>query len=324
MIGSFSIAERPLGRSSSSLYGGVVERWVDLSVPSRRTERSARASETVSAVDRRRGHPGIRAKPEHPLLRGVPRAGARGSAAAGAQRRPVPARRLRPLRHRARSRTRRARSAASSSSTRSTATARAGWPARRRCRTRSTACSATSCARGGSTSSSSCTGRTARPSPRSSTRSSAASSTTRSSPEGALYRFNWIFPTEKLVKGAHRLRRQARRARASSAPTRTSTARTSTCGSPCELRDHPLFLIPRAERQKLLARGGRAGRGRTRLRALRLPARGRALPQVPADLRRAARRATTATTSRCCATCRSSASTSRAATRSARSPSSRR
>src|SRR5438874_1414756 len=69
--------------------------------------------------------------------------------------------------------------------------------------------------------------------------------------EGQLYRFNWIFPSEKLVKGsigfgetknggprvgsyAHLEREQV-------------DARVH-----CELKDHPLFLLPRGERQRVV------------------------------------------------------------------------
>ena len=66
---------------------------------------------------------------------------------------------------------------------------------------------------------------------------------------------------------------------------------------PCELRDHPLFLMPR-DRAAEAARAGPRGPARSgdgEASARRLPARRRALPQVPPHLQRAARRLPTAT-----------------------------
>ncbi len=70
---------------------------------------------------------------------------------------------------------------------------------------------------------------------------------------GALYRFNWIFPSEKLVKGSigfgegkvvggQRVESYAH------LEGEQVDARIA-----CEMKDHPLFLIPRGERQRLLA-----------------------------------------------------------------------
>lgn len=75
-------------------------------------------------------------------------------------------------------------------------------------------------------------------------------------PEGAMYRFNWIFPSEKLVKGSIGFGE-----RAGAAPTAVKNdletyahldSETIDARIPCEMRDHPLFLIPRGERLKLL------------------------------------------------------------------------
>ncbi len=72
--------------------------------------------------------------------------------------------------------------------------------------------------------------------------------------EGALYRFNWIFPSEKLVKGTLGF---SDRAGGSSAERELASyaklegdaldARIT-----CELKDHPIFLVPRIERKALL------------------------------------------------------------------------
>src|SRR3954467_6849266 len=71
--------------------------------------------------------------------------------------------------------------------------------------------------------------------------------------EGQLYRFNWIFPSEKLVKGSIGFGENA---------TKVSGERVETYAHlegeavdariHCELRDHPLYLVPRMERQRLL------------------------------------------------------------------------
>ena len=71
-------------------------------------------------------------------------------------------------------------------------------------------------------------------------------------PEGALYRFNWIFPSEKLVKGSIGFGDKIT----------VSGERVETYAHlegeqvdariVCEMKDHPLFLIPRGERQRLL------------------------------------------------------------------------
>lgn len=79
--------------------------------------------------------------------------------------------------------------------------------------------------------------------------------------QGALYSFAWIFPSDKVVKsrlgfGASDdgARVQAERSYAQ-LPVEQIDARL-----PCELRDHPLFLIPRRERKRLLERLREEGR----------------------------------------------------------------
>jgi predicted Ser/Thr protein kinase len=69
---------------------------------------------------------------------------------------------------------------------------------------------------------------------------------------GALYRFNWVFPSEKLVKGSIGFgegkvvggQRVESYAHLEGDQVDARIA--------CEMRDHPLFLIPRGERQRLL------------------------------------------------------------------------
>ena len=69
--------------------------------------------------------------------------------------------------------------------------------------------------------------------------------------EGALYRYNWVFPSEKLGKGsigfgdikpgADRLGSYAH-----------LDGEEVDARVPCEMKDHPLWLIPRRERRRLL------------------------------------------------------------------------
>ncbi|MHB8417450.1 MAG: PrkA family serine protein kinase [Myxococcales bacterium] len=70
-------------------------------------------------------------------------------------------------------------------------------------------------------------------------------------PEGALYRFNWIFPSEKLIKGSigfgDKLPGQS--AEVASFAHLEGEALDARLG--CEVKDHPLFLIPRPERRRL-------------------------------------------------------------------------
>lgn len=70
-------------------------------------------------------------------------------------------------------------------------------------------------------------------------------------PEGALYTFNWIFPNEKLVKGSigfgDRVEEGSRLGSYAHLDAEDVAVR---LGTP--LREHPLFLVPRAERRAML------------------------------------------------------------------------
>jgi predicted Ser/Thr protein kinase len=70
-------------------------------------------------------------------------------------------------------------------------------------------------------------------------------------PEGALYRINWIFPSSRLVKGSlgfgGKGEGTSELATYAHLEGEAIDARLT-----CEMKDHPLFLIPRAERRKLL------------------------------------------------------------------------
>ncbi len=71
--------------------------------------------------------------------------------------------------------------------------------------------------------------------------------------EGALYSFNWIFPVDKVIKGAG----IGLGSTASRAEPATSFARLTdedvAARLPCELKDHPILLIPSKERRAFLA-----------------------------------------------------------------------
>jgi len=70
-------------------------------------------------------------------------------------------------------------------------------------------------------------------------------------PVGALYKINWVFPSEKLVKGSigfsDRLSSHGELATYAHLDSESIDVRLS-----CEMRDHPLLLVPREERRKLI------------------------------------------------------------------------
>jgi serine protein kinase len=72
------------------------------------------------------------------------------------------------------------------------------------------------------------------------------------SPAGALYRINWIFPSEKLVKGSIGFGDKAATPGSEAGTFAHLPPETIEVRQTCELKDHPLFLIPREERRKLL------------------------------------------------------------------------
>jgi predicted Ser/Thr protein kinase len=72
--------------------------------------------------------------------------------------------------------------------------------------------------------------------------------------EGAVYRFHWVFPSQKAIRGS--LGFGSERAHGASPSAAQSYAHLSDeeidAKLPVEVRDHPLFLIPVPERQRLL------------------------------------------------------------------------
>lgn len=69
-------------------------------------------------------------------------------------------------------------------------------------------------------------------------------------PEGARYRFNWIFPTDALTRGAVGFR--ASRERPPGGSHAHLDASDIDARVRCEMKDPPLFLVPRAERRALI------------------------------------------------------------------------
>ena len=71
-------------------------------------------------------------------------------------------------------------------------------------------------------------------------------------PQGALYRLGWVFPSEKLIKGSIGF---GERVEATSGDVNSYAhleSESIDVRMPCELRDHPLFVIPPTERRKVL------------------------------------------------------------------------
>lgn len=74
-------------------------------------------------------------------------------------------------------------------------------------------------------------------------------------PEGALYRFNWVFPSQKTVRGALGFSQRDTAARGVDANTYAHLTEDQIDAKiVLEVRDHPLFLIPVEERRRLLER----------------------------------------------------------------------
>ena len=71
-------------------------------------------------------------------------------------------------------------------------------------------------------------------------------------PEGAIYRFNWMFPSEKIAKGALGFVEKAAVDSLETFAHLDSTQLDARLA--CELKDHPLFLVPRAERRAMLTK----------------------------------------------------------------------
>ena len=76
--------------------------------------------------------------------------------------------------------------------------------------------------------------------------------------EGALYRFNWIFPNERLVKGSIGFGEKEAGPYAVESHAHLEGEQID-ARLICEMKDHPLFLVPRGERQRLLLEHARPG-----------------------------------------------------------------
>lgn len=71
-------------------------------------------------------------------------------------------------------------------------------------------------------------------------------------PEGAMYSFNWIFPSERLSSSDRIGFASERRVAAAGESYAYLPADSIDARVPCEMHDHPLFLIPQAQRAQLL------------------------------------------------------------------------
>ncbi len=72
-------------------------------------------------------------------------------------------------------------------------------------------------------------------------------------PAGAVYSFNWIFPSEKLGEGRIGFGGAMRKSAAAGDSFAYLPAENIDARIPCEMHDHPVFLVPQALRAKLLA-----------------------------------------------------------------------
>lgn len=77
-------------------------------------------------------------------------------------------------------------------------------------------------------------------------------------PGGILYTYSWIFPTEKIEKGRLGFGSEDQPSIRSDTYAHLSTEQVD-ARLPCELRDHPIFLIPQSERLKLIEELRRTG-----------------------------------------------------------------
>jgi len=71
-------------------------------------------------------------------------------------------------------------------------------------------------------------------------------------PEGALYRYHWVFPSEKRIKGGGTVGFGGGAAGGEVASFAQLEGDALDARLACPLRDHPLLLVPRAERRRLL------------------------------------------------------------------------
>src|SRR5207244_8395601 len=70
--------------------------------------------------------------------------------------------------------------------------------------------------------------------------------------EGALYTYAWIFPSEKIAKGALGFGEGKSKKVDPNETYAHLRAEQIDARMPCELRDHPIFFIPRGERLRMI------------------------------------------------------------------------
>ena len=71
-------------------------------------------------------------------------------------------------------------------------------------------------------------------------------------PEGALYRFNWVFPSDKLVKGSIGFNEKVTGPSGEFSSFALLEGEAIDARLQCEVKDHPLFLLPKHERRRFL------------------------------------------------------------------------
>ncbi len=81
-------------------------------------------------------------------------------------------------------------------------------------------------------------------------------------PEGALYRFNWVFPSDKLTKGSIGFAEGRGPGGADSGSYAHLEGEAIDARLSCDVKDHPLFLVPRADRRRLFEKQLGKGEGR--------------------------------------------------------------
>lgn len=78
--------------------------------------------------------------------------------------------------------------------------------------------------------------------------------------DGALYSYSWIFPSEKIVKGRLGFASESEDVRPAAGGSYAHlSAQQIDARLPCEMRDHPIFLIPRGERIELIRKMQQTG-----------------------------------------------------------------
>ncbi len=79
-------------------------------------------------------------------------------------------------------------------------------------------------------------------------------------PDGALYSYAWIFPSEKIVKGKLGFGEQRETEKGDGLSHAHLHTEQIDARLPCEMRDHPIFFIPQKERKELIEQFKKEGK----------------------------------------------------------------